>query len=171
MKSCTRCNSVFDLSAFSRNLRRADGMNAWCRGCTSEYNKAYNASRRGEAAARVAEWRKNNPDARKREYVRNAESVKARAKAWQLANPAKRRMFWANYRAQRINATPAWADKAAIARIYAACTALNKLHGPASFHVDHIVPLNHELVCGLHTPENLRVIPADENRAKSNLFA
>jgi hypothetical protein len=136
----------------------------------SEYNKAYSASRRGEAVARVNEWRKKNPDARKREYVRNAERTKARAKAWLLANPAKRRMFWANYRARRINATPIWADKAAIASIYAACTELNKVHGPDSYHVDHIVPLNHDLVCGLHTPHNLRVIPASENRAKSNLF-
>jgi hypothetical protein len=136
----------------------------------SAYNKAYNASRHGEAAARVKEWRKKNPDARKREYARNADSIKARAKAWLLANPAKRRMFWANYRARRINATPAWADKAAIASIYSACNKLNKLYGINSYHVDHIVPLNHDLVCGLHTPDNLRVIPADENRAKSNLF-
>lgn len=137
----------------------------------SEYNKAYNVSRHGQAVVRVAEWRKENPDARKREYVRNAESIKARAKAWMLNNPAKRRMFWADYRAKRMNATPIWADKAAIASIYAACTRLNKEHGPDSYHVDHVVPLNHDLVCGLHTPDNLRVIPASENRAKSNLFS
>jgi len=170
MKTCTQCTCSFELSAFSRNPRRADGLNAWCRACVSAYNKAYNATRRGEAVTRVAEWRKKNPDARKREYARNAEGIKARAKAWLLDNPAKRRMFWANYRARRLSATPLWANRADIASIYAACTALNKLHGPASYHVDHIVPLNHDLVCGLHTPDNLRVIPASENRAKSNLF-
>lgn len=34
--------------------------------------------------------------------------------------------------------------------------------------VDHIVPLRHPLVCGLHCPANLRVAPLAENQAKGN---
>jgi hypothetical protein len=37
------------------------------------------------------------------------------------------------------------------------------------WHVDHIVPRNSPLVCGLHVHTNLQVIPADENMYKRNL--
>ncbi|WP_291090687.1 hypothetical protein [Hydrogenophaga sp.] len=34
--------------------------------------------------------------------------------------------------------------------------------------VDHVVPLVHPLVCGLHCPANLRVVPLAQNIQKSN---
>ena len=37
-------------------------------------------------------------------------------------------------------------------------------------HVDHIIPLTSNTVCGLHTPENLRVIPALHNQRKGNRY-
>ena len=34
--------------------------------------------------------------------------------------------------------------------------------------VDHVIPREHDKVCGLHTPYNLQVITATENMSKSN---
>ena len=36
--------------------------------------------------------------------------------------------------------------------------------------VDHIVPINHPLVCGLHTEDNLQIVTANYNHFKSNYF-
>lgn len=36
--------------------------------------------------------------------------------------------------------------------------------------VDHIVPLKHPFVCGLHAYANLQILTDEENKAKGNSF-
>lgn len=98
------------------------------------------------------------------------ERYRAYGKAYDLANQAKKAAREALRRAQKLNATPKWLTKAhkeQINSIYLERDRLSKLTG-IMYHVDHIVPLIHSDMCGLHVPWNLQVIPGIENLKKSN---
>lgn len=87
----------------------------------------------------------------KRHYEQN--------KALYLAKFLKRR-------AAKMRALPVWADLEKINQIYE--EARVKSESGIKYEVDHIVPLQSELVCGLHVHYNLRVITKEENRKKRN---
>lgn len=70
---------------------------------------------------------------------------------------------------QRILATPPWADMKAIKAVYVEARRLTDLHG-LPYTVDHIVPLNHPRVCGLHVAWNLTPKPAAANFSKGNAW-
>ena len=38
------------------------------------------------------------------------------------------------------------------------------------YHVDHIIPLRHPLVAGLHHEDNLQILLGRDNRSKGNRF-
>lgn len=60
------------------------------------------------------------------------------------------------------NRIPKWADKQALVNFYKNC--------PAGYHVDHIIPLNSDVVSGLHVHYNLQYLTPEENIKKSNLI-
>lgn len=68
----------------------------------------------------------------------------------------------ARYKAAKLQRTPGWADIEKIKEIYRNC--------PEGYHVDHIIPLQGDLVCGLHVENNLQYLTAEENLSKSNKF-
>lgn len=67
---------------------------------------------------------------------------------------------WDYYVAMHV-ATPDWANRKAIALIYRQAKAFGR-------EVDHIIPLRHPHVCGLHVEDNLRIATTRENSNKSN---
>lgn len=72
-----------------------------------------------------------------------------------------------NYIASVVLSAPPWVDRVALYLMKEAAAALTRATG--TLHVlDHIVPLNHPLVCGLTVPWNLRVVPWRVNASKGN---
>ena len=59
--------------------------------------------------------------------------------------------------------TPEWADKKKINKLYRKSKKLG-----SDWHVDHLVPLIHPRVCGLHCEDNLQIMLAIENIKKGN---
>ena len=47
---------------------------------------------------------------------------------------------------------------------------VEKMRPSMQHDLDHIIPLNHPDVCGLHVPWNLRWLPKEENNFKNNKF-
>lgn len=105
----------------------------------------------------------------RQERLADPERVRGRQKRHYRANKHEYVARVAERRAARLQATPAWVDKTEILAFYAEARRLTKLTG-IPHEVDHIHPLRGKLLCGLHVPWNLQVIPRVDNRKKHNRY-
>jgi DNA-directed RNA polymerase subunit RPC12/RpoP len=81
--------------------------------------------------------------------------------AWNARNPDKAQ--------RRLRAVRCFEhERELISRIYEDRDLINRIFPHVKAHVDHIVPLKHHLVSGLHVVANLRVIRGSENLKKRN---
>lgn len=90
------------------------------------------------------------------------ETARKASLSWLKNNPSAHAAHQAHRRASKKSATPKWANIVQIKAIY-------KEAAGGGMHVDHIVPLVHPMVCGLHVENNLQLLtPADNIRKHNN---
>lgn len=185
MKICTRCAVEKPLSEFPlcRGVPRAR-----CKPCHSQDAMSWAAKNPEKYKTRLKKWHQVNnqpafmgpplPDHEKkrRRDARNAawraanvDRFEAMRKAWAARNPTAMLSRVRKRQAKLLSAMPKWANEFFIQEIYDLRARREKALG-IPFEVDHIIPLQSKIVCGLHVEYNLRVIPKSVNQAKSNKF-
>lgn len=172
-KECTKCGEVKSLDEFYKQKKQKDGLTHQCKSCSKAYAAKYRKDNieaykekdklryeqnKDYYAQKNKRWHQNNAD-RKLEYNRE----------WHLANPGKRSAYQNKRYISQKQRTVSWANEQLIAAYYKEAKRLEELTG-IKFHVDHIIPLQGELVSGLHVETNLQLLPAHENLGKSNSF-
>ena len=121
--------------------------------------------------AQAAKYRAENKEKERRDrrahYERNRTETLEACRVYRQANKGKVAAWQKKYQTKKRQALPVWANLPRIAEIYETAAWLTEQSGEP-WHVDHIVPLQGKTVCGLHVENNLTLLPASENIAKSN---
>lgn len=145
-KTCSQCQTAKPILDFKRRAASADGYTASCRACIN-------------AARRTTYW---SDPAHRAEASARASRVKAERFE---RDPAYKRAFNQWGTVKKVTTIPACMK---IVDFVPICRKAIKA-GPL-YELDHVVPLVHPDVCGLHVPWNLRVVLKKTNRAKGNKF-
>jgi len=183
-KVCITCKIEKDLASYGF-IKNRGNYKSKCKKCNNARSKVLRDSnpdtKQKEAAyreknrERMNTYRKNydkaHPEKKKasneRCMIAKSGSVSEYKRQVYHNNPAS--YARANIKRKRSvsQAIPLWYDEEAVKQIYRDCKA-KSIETGILHHVDHICPLNHPLVSGLHVQNNLRIITAKENLSKSN---
>jgi len=188
-KTCTKCSTDKPLEDFNLSAKGKHGRKSMCRVCQKEYKAAWDNLNREASRESTRQYTKNNPEAVKSSQAKyrknNPEAVKASQAKWRKNNPEAAKASYTNWaklnkgaataktarrRAIKKGATPSWLSSVQLQEIknfYSLAKDCYLVTGE-EYHVDHIVPLQGENICGLHVPWNLQVLPSDLNLKKSN---
>ena len=120
-------------------------------------------------AERSAKLSLENPDenARRVRASTDPSSNRAKASLWKKQNPERVAINVAMRQRRIVHANSVWANNETIKMMYLEAQRLTIETG-VRHHVDHIVPLNSSVVCGLHNEFNLMVTTALDNLKKGN---
>ena len=183
MKTCPTCERTLPGGAFTKNRRRADGLDYQCRECKAARHAAWRAANPDAARARCRQWHRDNKDRSlatgRAGRAANPPAHLAAVARWRAANAEKTRQYRrADY--ERRTAAYKAASKKRKAILRAAAAALpftaDQLDARMSVfghrcaycggpfeHVDHVIPVSRG---GLHCLSNLRPACAPCNLSK-----
>jgi len=197
-KHCNKCDTTKPIDAFGRDAGRYDGHTYRCLVCRAlsraamqvqiaEQKRIHYAANRERILAQKREGYAAVAD-KKREYQRgytdkNRLKLQEKSKQYYATNPDYYKQFRVRFpdkvnakeirrKTAKLQRNPAWLtedDHWMMEQAYELAALRTKLFG-FPWHVDHVIPLQGKLVSGLHTPNNLQVIPGYDNLRKSNRF-
>jgi hypothetical protein len=100
----------------------------------------------------------NKPQPKRKNPKLTEEQIKAKQNAYVRA-----------YQSRKKQALPSWADLKKIEEFYMNSSRLTQ-ETKIKHEVDHIVPLQGKMVCGLHVENNLQILTKTDNIKKRNNF-
>lgn len=184
LKTCKECHKELPILSFHKDKSAKSGVRSVCKECSCLKKRMDYKEDPQKILSRNSNWRKNNSDWAKAYeksrqqayYAENREKILEKNKAYIKNNPDKHRKSMRVASAKRRGvldrSCPIWLSEAQhneIRSIYDLARDCELISG-YKYHVDHIVPLQGENVCGLHVPWNLQVLPADINMSKGNRY-
>ena len=167
-KICRICKKSLDSSEFNKHPQCKDGLDTICKICQSAYRKKYYENNKNRLKLSSKIWYEDNHN--KARLTRsswrdsNKEKHLEHCKIYRVNNPDK---IATNGLKRRISGMVGWANHDYIKLFYKLAKIESKELNIA-IHVDHIVPIVSNIVCGLHTEHNLQLLTAQENCKKGN---
>jgi hypothetical protein len=185
-KICNTCAVEKLGTEFSKASNNKDGLVCKCRPCVKEWDRKHREANLEEIKAydraryiRDREKRlalskhcnsKRKPIKKIQDAVRynlNREAALLRAAVYKRENRGRYNALGRARELKKIQATPSWSEREEIISLYNEATRLTVETG-IPHHVDHIIPITHSLVQGLHVLANLRILTAKKNIERGN---
>lgn len=171
-KDCCKISSAQYRDA-NREKRRASSL-AWAANNPERHlanAKRYHEEHRDQALEKMRRYAEEGRYLERQRAYRetNREIDREKGRAKYRADPAVSAEKAMRRAAAKRRGMPKWANLFFIQEAYRLARLRRQTTG-FPWHVDHIVPLNSPLVCGLHVESNLRVIPGPANLAKGNRY-
>lgn len=180
-RECTKCCEYLPIKSFARHAGTTLGWNTKCSTCSYTPEKqAYRKKYRMENAERISKQHKEyrtKAKERIQEYgieyrKKKPEILKKNSKKWKDKNVhvcIEYTRIRAIKKKRGMNVlTPE--QKKQVQAIYKECRKLNTNGSGIVYCVDHIIPLTHDDVSGLHAPQNLIILTKLDNNRKWNHF-